>query len=235
MKRMTKMTKINPLIKMEQAYENGDASITLHGIIDPSYFWGDISLKSIKRELDGENFTRLNIYINSYGGDVFESIAISNYLSNLDAEVVLYVDGIAASGATVIAMAADKIIMPRNTMMMIHNAWTFANGNAEELRKVADDIEKISSSAAKTYESRFKGTPEELSKLMDEETMLSADECLALGFADEVIEVKSNKDDSSNQSVKNELLNKYVASGNKPQKAATNVFENLLKMTGKEV
>lgn len=111
-------------------------------------------------------------------------------------------------------MAGDKVIMPRNTMMMIHKAWTLAAGNAKELRKIANDLEKIDTAVLESYTSRFVGDRSELERLLDEETWLTAEECKILGLCDEIldeIELPDEEDEQEETSVKEEILNKYIA------------------------
>ena len=106
------------------------------------------------------------------------------------AKKVVYIDGFACSIASVIAMAGDEIIMPTNAMMMIHNAWMCACGNAAELRKAADDLETINSAGRGAYLAKAgdKLNEEELIALMDAETWLTAEDCLRLGLADTISE-----------------------------------------------
>lgn len=123
----------------------------------------------------------------------------------------------AASGASVIAMAADKIVMPKNTMMMIHKAWTYAAGNAEGLRKVADRLDKIDNAVTESYTSRFVGEKSELESLLAEETWLTAEECKTFGFCDEisdeiVIPDDNEEDDDELEPAKAKILNKYKSS-----------------------
>ncbi|EOR20589.1 Clp protease [Clostridium sartagoforme AAU1] len=165
------------------------------------------SAQSFKQELDnlGEIDT-LNIYINSPGGDVFEGNTIMNMLKRKKYTKNVYVDGLAASIASVIAMAGDKIIMPSNAMMMIHNAWVYTAGNSNELRKLADDLDKVNASIRQTYLDKAgdKLDEETITTLMDNETWLTAQECFDYGLCDVVGEDKSieAKFDLS-------LLNKY--------------------------
>ncbi|HXF75900.1 MAG TPA: head maturation protease, ClpP-related [Methylomirabilota bacterium] len=133
------------------------------------------------------NPRRLNVRINSPGGDVFDGIAIYNALKRHPATVVVTIDGLAASIASVIAMAGDKIVMPDNSMMMIHNPWGGVLGEAEDMREFADTLDKIKLSIIATYRRSGK-TDEEIAALMDAETWYSAAEAKANGFADEVIE-----------------------------------------------
>lgn len=152
------------------------------------------SAQSFKQELDslGE-IEALNIYINSPGGDVFEGTTISNMLKRKKCTKNVHVDGLAASIASVIAMAGDNIIMPSNSMMMIHNAWTYTAGNSNDLRKLADDLDKINASIRQAYLDKAgdKLNEETITSLMDNETWLTAQECFDYGLCDVVGEDKS--------------------------------------------
>lgn len=132
----------------------------------------------------------INLHINSPGGSVFEGIAIYNMLKQNSAHINVYVDGLAASIASVIAMSGDAIFMPSNSMMMIHNPWTMAVGNANELRKQADDLDQITKASVQTYLAKAgnKLDKETLTQLMDNETWLTAQEAVDYGLADEVME-----------------------------------------------
>ena len=133
-----------------------------------------------------EDVVLINIYINSYGGSVFEGTAIYNQLKRHRARKVVYVDGFACSIASVIAMAGDEVVMPRNALMMIHNMWMEVTGNAAELRKAADDLDKINEAGREAYLEKAgdKLTPEVLARMEDEETWLTAEECIRYGLAD---------------------------------------------------
>lgn len=130
--------------------------------------------------------TQINVYINSYGGSVFEGTAIYNQLRRHPAHKTVYVDGFACSIASVIAMAGDEIVMPRNALMMIHNMWMGVYGNAAELRKAADDLDVINAAGRSAYLLRAGDRLDEarLAEMMEQETWLTAEECIALGFAD---------------------------------------------------
>ncbi len=132
------------------------------------------------------NTKKINIFINSYGGDVFEGAAIYSQLKRHQAEKIVYVDGFACSIASVIAMVGDKVIIPKNTMMMVHNIWVNATGNAKELRKAADDLDVIMEANRQAYLEKSGGKISEgkLIKLLDEETWLTASRCLEYGFCD---------------------------------------------------
>ena len=136
----------------------------------------------------------INLEINSYGGDVFLGIELCNTLRAHKGEVTVTIPGIAASAASIIAMGADKIRMYDNAQMMIHNAWTIAMGNAKELRKVAENLDSINESVLASYTSRLDA--DIATKLLDEETYLSASKAKEYGLADEVISGEVEKVES---------------------------------------
>ena len=134
--------------------------------------------------------TQINLYINSYGGSVFEGTAIYNQLRRHSAHKTVYVDGFACSIASVIAMAGDEIVMPRNTLMMIHNMWVRTMGNAAELRKAADDLDVINAAGRAAYllKAGDKLDEKRLEEMMVAETWLTAAQCIELGLADRYAE-----------------------------------------------
>ena len=134
------------------------------------------------------NATEIEIYINSLGGDVVEGTAIYNQLRRHPAHKTVYVDGFAASIASVIAMAGDEIVMPANTLMMVHNMSMRVFGNPSQLRKAADDLDVINSTGreADLQKAGNKLSRERLIEMMDAETWLPARECVELGLADRI-------------------------------------------------
>jgi ATP-dependent Clp protease protease subunit len=151
-------------------------------IYDEIGMWG-VSAKEFIGALRGIDAKTIVVSINSPGGSVFDALAIYNALRQHDAEITTRVMGIAASAASLIAMAGDTIEMPENTFMMLHNPLTFAYGNADELRDMAEVLDKIGSSLTATYVKRS-GQPEaDVQALLDAETWLTATEAVAKGFA----------------------------------------------------
>lgn len=136
------------------------------------------------------NVTQINLYINSYGGSVFEGVAIYNQLRRHSAHKTAYIDGFACSIASVIAMAADEVVMPRNALMMIHNMWMGATGSAAELRKAADDLDVINAAGRSAYLEKAgdKLGEDALVAMMDAATWLTAERCIELGLADRLAE-----------------------------------------------
>ncbi|SDI19037.1 ATP-dependent Clp endopeptidase, proteolytic subunit ClpP [Alteribacillus persepolensis] len=177
-------------MRMSADGESGD--IFIYGDIE-RYQWieEDTTASSFRDDLDNlGDVSTINLYINSPGGSVFEGVAIHNMLKRHEAKVNVRIDALAASIASVIAMAGDTIYMPKNSMLMIHNPWTIALGNAKELRKTADDLDRIGGSAVQSYLQKAgdKLTEEKLQEMLDEETWLSADEAYQYGLADVVEE-----------------------------------------------
>lgn len=171
-----------------------NADIYIFGeIVTSGYEWyeSDVSASGFQKDLKGlGEVDTINLHINSPGGSVFDGIAIYQMLVQHKAKINVYIDGLAASIASVIAMAGDNIYIPKNAMLMVHNPWTMAVGNASELRKQADDLDKIGQSMQESYLSKTSGKldQETLQKLLDDETWLSADDAVTYGFADEVLE-----------------------------------------------
>ena len=144
----------------------------------------------------------IELHVNSYGGDVKEGVAIYNLLKQHAAHKTCYVDGFAYSIASVICLACDEIIMGLGTSMLIHNMSMQVYGNAETLRKCADDLDVLMESNRQIYMSRAKGlTEEELAVMMDKETYLTPEQCLEYGFCDKVGSFQADQN----------LLNQYSA------------------------
>lgn len=156
-------------------------------IYDEIGFWG-VQAKDFISDLGKVTSKVLNVEINSPGGDVFAGLAIYNALKGSGKEIVVKVMGVAASAASLVAMAGDKIVMPKNTFMMIHNPWSFAKGNADELRDTADTLDKIGGALLATYAAKTGMSEDDLKPLLAKDTWMTADEALASGFATEVIE-----------------------------------------------
>lgn len=149
----------------------------------------------------------IEIYIASNGGDVRTGLAIYSQLTRLKCKKTAYIDGMAASIATVIPMACDEIVMYSVSRMMIHNACMEVFGNSSELRKAADDLDVISASAKAAYLEKSGGKLEEkkLTEMMDKETWLTAEQCLEYGLCDR-IEKSAPKSGAPEQYSKSQIL-----------------------------
>lgn len=177
---------------------SGVLNLYIYGDVEgDSYnWWGDViesetSANHFRQELEKyPNVSEIHIFINSYGGSVFEGTAIYNQLKRHGAKKVVHIDGFACSIASVIAMAGDEIVMPGNALMMIHNMWMGVYGNATELRKAANDLDTINAAGRKAYMAKAgdKLPEEKLVEMMDAETWLTAEQCIAYGLADRLAE-----------------------------------------------
>jgi len=151
-------------------------------------FWsgGGITAKGFQKELSDIKASQIDLHINSPGGLVFDGITIFNLLKQHPANVTTYIDGLAASIASVIALAGDRVIMAENALFMIHKASGMVYGNSDDMRDFAEKLDKVNSSIATTYISKTKKAEKEIDNLMSAETWLTADEALEMGFVDEV-------------------------------------------------
>jgi ATP-dependent protease ClpP protease subunit len=174
--------KAQPLMTVKNL-TSSSADLYIYGEIVDNTDWKwdetDVMPDDVLRALNQVNdLDELNIYINSPGGSVFAGLAIYNMLSRNKAKKIVHVDGVAASMASVIAMAGDEIHIPSNAFLMIHNPWTFAIGNAKDLRKIADDLDQIATGAFNVYkENMLEGVEEStIKEMLDNETWLNGNE-----------------------------------------------------------
>jgi ATP-dependent Clp protease protease subunit len=178
-----------------ELYIYGDVEDVAIDWVNWCYVESENSAKFFREELSKHPDTKqINIYINSYGGSVFEGTAIYNQLKRHPAQKTVYIDGFACSVASVIAMAGDKIVMPKNAMLMIHNMWNIVMGNAKELRKAADDLDTISAGNRQAYLQKAgdKLAEDKLIEMLDAETWLTAEQCIEYGLADEYAEKEAD-------------------------------------------
>ena len=169
---------------------NGNSEILLYGpIAGESSWWGDeVTPRSFAEDLESLGGKDVTVRINSGGGDVFAAHAIHNQLVAYKGRVTVVIDGLAASAATIIAVAGDRIIMPSNALFMIHNPAIGLSDyyGADELLKAAEALNTIKGSIVAAYRKRCKASAEELAAMMDAETWMGAAECLEKGFVDEI-------------------------------------------------
>jgi ATP-dependent protease ClpP protease subunit len=199
-------------------HTNDADTITIYGDIGESW-WGDsTSAKDIEDALKNVSSDTINIHLNSPGGDVFDGIAIYNQLKNHSAKVVIHVDGLAASAASLIAMAGDEIIMNTGSMMMIHEASTWAWGNKGDFKKTLNALEGIDKSIADIYMTRFQGERSEIEALIQKEEWFTASEAVEVGLADRVNETKVEPEENIKNSVIQRIRNKKIA-------ASANILE----------
>jgi len=157
--------------------------------------YGDIGFEVTAKSFSDEfkalgEVSALDVRINSFGGDVFDGVAIYNRIVQAGKPTTVYVDGIAASAASIIAMAGDEILMAESSFMMIHDAWALTMGNARELRDTADRLEAVSEQMGNIYAKKTGQDYEKVRQMMAEETEFNAAEALELGFASSIFEAE---------------------------------------------
>ena len=165
------------------------ATVYLYGTIGDD-FWSPSesnTAKNFSKELDGLKGKPVDIRIDSLGGDVYEGFAIASSIQRYEGETTAHIDGIAASAASYIAMMADKVVMSDFAQLMIHDAWTYAQGNANELADVVAQLAALDSTIAGIISARSGMELADVKKAMDEETWYTADEAIENGLADEKV------------------------------------------------
>ena len=186
------------MYEIKNSAESDALDIYIYSDISNSW-WDDEAMGADKfrKELEkNKNASQINLFINSMGGSVSEGVAIYNQIKRHKAHVTAYIDGFACSIASVIPMAADEVIMGENTMFMIHNPWTIAMGNANDLRKTAEDLDKVRDGCIiPAYKAKCgdRISDEELTELLDNETYITAKEALEYGFCDKIDTISDEK------------------------------------------
>lgn len=171
--------------------QNGDeATLYVYDVIGGLF--GGVDAEAVARELAGITASTIRVRINSPGGDVFDGRAIANALRQHPATVIAQVDGLAASAATGIAMAADRVEMAPGSFFMIHNAWSLAIGDRNDMLALAELLEKVDGEIRADYAARTGASIEQITEWMDAETWFTAEEAQANGFADQVDERQSS-------------------------------------------
>jgi ATP-dependent Clp protease protease subunit len=170
--------------------ETGESELRIDGPITMQQgFWDwlfdkpDRSATALEKAIKSLN-GNITVWINSNGGEVFAASVIYTALKNHPGKVTVKIDGTAISAASVIAMAGDKILMSPTSVMMIHNPLTVAEGEIKDMQKAIDILTQVKDSIVNAYEKKTGLSRDEISKLMDEETWMSADTAIEKGFAD---------------------------------------------------
>lgn len=177
--------KVEPTIKFNK-HADGQNEILIYGVIGDSY-WDDVNSQAFFDQLKALDGADVTVRINSYGGSVVAGTAIHTMLAMHSGKVIAQIDGYAMSMASVIAMAADEIQISEIGGFMIHSPWSFAAGNADELRKEADVLDGMEASLVNAYHSKTGIDKTELAQMLKDETWIYADEAVERGFADSTI------------------------------------------------
>lgn len=167
--------------------EDGQRTLWLDGPIAEESWWGDEITPAIFKEELFAGDGPVTLHINSPGGDCIAASQIYTMLMDYPHDVTVQIDGIAASAASVIAMAGTRVTMSPTSLMMIHNPFTMATGDTEEMRKAIQLLDEVKESIINAYQIKTGLSRAKLSRLMDEETWMNARKALELGFCDEVL------------------------------------------------
>lgn len=195
--------------------EKTERILTLSGVIaEESWFDDEVTPKIFRDELmSGEG--DITVWINSPGGDCIAAAQIYNMLLEYKGNVTIKIDGIAASAASVVAMAGNKVIMSPVSMLMIHNPMTMAAGDTTEMKKAISMLTEVKESIINAYELKTGMNRDKIAKLMDAETWMDANKAIELGFADEILSRESSVKPSammySENVVSRKLWNKMSA------------------------
>jgi ATP-dependent Clp protease protease subunit len=203
------------------AAKDGVGEIFIYDDIGSGFFSDGVTPKSFADDLKALGAVRtLNIFINSPGGSVFDGVSIYNQLKRHSARKNVFIDGIAASIASVIAMAGDEISIAANGFMMIHEPWSCACGNASDLRRTADQLDKINDSIIDTYAARTPTPENVIADMMAAETWMNAEEAVEHGFADQIteeVQIAAHFDLSQFQNVPEDVAAKLDLAKNPPK------------------
>ena len=197
------------------AVNDREADVLIFGDITSwPYLASDVSSYNLQHQIAGLDVDTINVHINSYGGEVAESLAIMNALLQHKAKIVTYVDGFACSGASVILMAGDRRVAAKCSNLLVHPAWGGVTGNAAQLRAEADNLDAITEQSITAYLSRISKGREELVSLMEEERFLTPEEALEWGFVTEIQDLFGAKQPS--QSVRKLVYDRLRQSASQP-------------------
>ena len=215
--------------------ENEPRSLYLYGSVAEESWWeDDVTPQMFRDELfadDGD----IVLWINSPGGDCVAASQIYTMLMEYKGNVTVKIDGIAASAASVIAMAGTEVLMAPTAVMMIHNPLTIAIGDSAEMQKAIALLDEVKESIINAYEIKTGLSRAKISHLMDAETWMSANTAIEKGFADGMLYTSDNKADVENsftfsrRAVTNSLLNKVAAKQEKPEPKTGVSKEQLMK------
>lgn len=219
----------NPGIKA--AASDPETTITIYGIIGEDWWTGEgVTVNRVDAALRYIGDKPVTVYINSPGGDYFEGIAIYNRLREHTKKITVKIVGIAASAASVIAMAGDERYISPIAFLMIHNCWSCVCGNRHVMREVADQFEEFDVAAAELYANTSSGSVAEMSKMMDEETYIRGSRAVELGLCTSLLdarEVAEQEDDTSAQASAVKVIDIAMAKAGMPRNKRRELFASL--------
>lgn len=167
--------------------KTAETELIFDGPISSESWWGDEITPEIFRDELSKVKGNLTVWLNSPGGDCFSASQIYTMLRNHNGKITVKIDGIAASAASVVAMAGDETLISPTGMIMIHNPMTFASGNKADMEKTIAVLEEVKESIINAYARKTSLSRNKISRLMDEETWMNAEKALQLGFVDSIL------------------------------------------------
>lgn len=210
------------------------AEITLYSAIGES-FWGDsISAKQFSDTLNSLDsaVNEITVRINSPGGDVFDGIAIYNRLKQHKAKIIVHIDGLAASIASIIALAGDEIVIGDGALYMIHLPWTFAMGNRMDLENTTNRLMDVEEQLIGIYAKKTKMDRAEIRKMLEAETWMDAEQAIEKGFVDKKA---AESMPIAASALKNPWINKAPRNYNSDTKVVQNAISDLKKKIGQKI
>lgn len=211
------------------AEADSGATISLYGTVGFDYETGEgITVKRVAGALRNIGERPVEVLINTRGGDMFEGLAIYNLFREHPAEVTVKVMSLAASAGSIIAMAADKLLMARGSFLMIHNCWGVVMGNRNDLREAASVFDEFDAAMAEIYQARTGGKIEDIAAMMDSETFIRATEAVAKGFADGTTDDPAPTGDNTKAELSaRRRLDAILAQGNMPRSERRKLLREL--------
>ncbi|EPN9556775.1 head maturation protease, ClpP-related [Cronobacter sakazakii] len=200
-----------------RAARDGDNSISIFDVIGADYWGEGVTASRIAGALRSLNGANVTVNINSPGGDMFEGLAIYNLLREYDGKVTVKVLGLAASAASIIAMAGDEVQIGRGAFLMIHNCWVCAMGNRHDLAQIATDMAPFDKAMSDIYQARSGLDAATVDKMMDGETYIGGSEAVEKGFADSLLSADEIADDEESPAAALRKLDALLAKANTPR------------------
>ncbi|ELY5804175.1 Clp protease ClpP [Cronobacter sakazakii] len=200
-----------------RAARDGNNSISIFDVIGADYWGEGVTASRIAGALRSLNGADVTVNINSPGGDMFEGLAIYNLLREYDGKVTVKVLGLAASAASIIAMAGDEVQIGRGAFLMIHNCWVYAMGNRHDLAQIATDMAPFDKAMSDIYQARSGLDAATVDKMMDGETYIGGSEAVEKGFADSLLSADEIADDEESPAAALRKLDALLAKANTPR------------------
>lgn len=214
-----------------KAANSNDNTISIFDVIGADYWGEGVTANRIAGALRSMNGEDVTVSINSPGGDMFEGLAIYNQLREYSGKVTVKVLGIAASAASIIAMAGDEVQIGRGAFLMIHNCWVYAVGNRHDLARAAQDMEPFDRAMQDIYSARSGLDASDVSEMMDNETYIGGNDAVEKGFADRLLSADEISDGDESPAAALRKLDALLAKANTPRSERRKLLKSLSAST----